>query len=75
MPSVETVVDGGNPVGFAVSLAPDGTSSTGGAAGIAGGCSILAADRASPSQPTGEGLPDPAQWRLSIQVYEIVEAM
>ncbi len=67
------VVDGGNPVGAAVSLAPDGTTSTGGAAGITG-YSILAADSLAAAADLAKGCPILPSGG-SIQVYEIVEAM
>lgn len=67
------VVDGGNPVGAAVSLAPDGSSTSKGTSGLTG-YSILAADSLAAAADLAKGCPVLSSGG-SVEVYEIVPAM
>jgi hypothetical protein len=67
------VVDGGNPVGAAVSIAADGSTVTGGASGLTG-YSILSADSLAVAVDLAKGCPLLAGGG-SVEVYEIVPAM
>jgi hypothetical protein len=67
------VVDGGNPVGASVTLAPDG-SSTNGAGSALTGYSILAADSLATAADLAKGCPLLAAGG-TVEVYEVVPAM
>jgi hypothetical protein len=67
------VVDGGNPVGAAVSLAADGSSTSGGTSGLSG-YSIIAADSLAAAADLAKGCPV-LSGGGSVEVYEIVPAM
>jgi hypothetical protein len=67
------VVDGGNPVGQSVTLAPDGSSSAGNGSGLTG-YSIIAADSLSAATDLAKGCPLLSAGG-TVEVHEVVPAM
>ena len=67
------VVDGGNPVGSAISLAADGSSTARGTSGLTG-YSILAADSLAAAADLAKGCPVLSSGG-AVEVYEIIPAM
>ena len=68
-----SVVDGGNPFGPSLSIASDGASSDGGAAGLTG-YSILSADNLAAAAELAKGCPILAAGG-SVEVYETFDVM
>ena len=69
----DAVIDGGNPFGPAVTVAPDGAVAEGGAS-RAGGYSILRADDLAAATAMAQGCPHLAAGG-SVEVYETFEVM
>ncbi len=70
----EAVVDGGNPVGGAMTVASDGSTSEGGGANPATGYSIIKADSLAAATDLAKGCPVLASGG-SIEVAETFQAM
>ena len=69
----ESVVDGGNPFGPALSIASDGTTSDGGAAALTG-YSILSADTLAAAAEKAKGCPILGSGG-TVEVYETFDVM
>jgi hypothetical protein len=68
----EAVVDGGNPFGPAVTVAPDGSTSDGGITPNLGGFSVITADDMNSAVAAAKGCPVLANGG-SVQVSEAIE--